>query len=90
MLCSWVESRPQNWSGMTFDRTAWQKAETSETGVASSVSEEYRKSGTKAAEGLDRFPALGDLATSLDRDEGSRLLVETTCVFLRPPVCPGA
>jgi hypothetical protein len=72
---------------MTLDKTAWQKAETLETGVASSVSEECCKSGTKAGEGLDLFPALGDL---LDLDEDGRVLLGAICVFFWLPVCPGA
>jgi len=58
---------------MTFDRTAWQKAETLETGVARSVSDEYWRSGTAVTpDGLDFRAPLAGLPGGLD-DGGSDL-----------------
>lgn len=74
--------------GMTFDNTAWQKAETLETGLASSVREPYWRPETGAAEdGLDFFPPLADLVGGLDG--GGRNLFKATCTVPLSSTCPG-
>lgn len=73
---------------MTFDNTAWQKAETLETGLASSVREPYWRPGTGAAEDcLGFFPPLADLVGSLEG--GGRILFKATCAVPVPSACPG-
>ncbi len=88
---------------MTFDRTPWQNAETPETGVARSVSDEYWRSGTVVTpDGLDFLAPLAGLPWGLDdggrdllavacglEEDGSALL-DAGCVLFCPPTCPGA
>jgi hypothetical protein len=71
---------------MTFDSTAWQKAETLAAGVASSVREAYWRSGGGAADDFDFFGPLADLADGLEDDGG--VLPEDVWVVLRPWTCP--
>ncbi len=73
---------------MTFARTAWQKAETLETGVASSVRVVYWRSRAGAVAGLNFFLALRDLGDGLD--DGVRGLVRDAWVFLWRAACPSA
>ena len=88
---------------MTLDRTAWQKAETLETAVERSVSDEYWRSGTDAAaDGLDFRAFLVPLAWGLDDggrvlpraawglEEDGRDLLDAGWVLSWPPTCPGA
>jgi hypothetical protein len=72
---------------MTFDKTAWQKVDTLDTGVANSVRELYWISGTDVAEALDFLPPLDDFVDDLE--DGGRALLEAGWVVPRPSACPG-
>lgn len=75
MLCSRASlpRRPQNSSGMILDKTAWQKAETLESGVASSTMVSYCGSsgGGSGATGWEAFLRFfGIFWEGLGRDDG--------------------
>jgi hypothetical protein len=59
---------------MTFDTTAWQKAEMLETGVDRSVSEVYWRSSAGTSDGFGLLRPLADLGAGLEED--GRVLLE--------------
>lgn len=87
LLCSWTGPWPQNSFGITRNNTAWQKAETLETGVAISMRELYWRIGTGAADDLTLLTRLPDLTAGLD--EGGRVLLRAAWVLPRPSAWPG-